>query len=879
MQQMMTAMAEQRQSVEESLQEKIAQLGRQVQESQPSEVQSLENRSSPLQDSEIWKKIASLEERLGRCASTDPATLSRLSAVEDRAKVCPLLEAEVRACQERLAANSTVEADLRNRISSFEALVGERIAVAASGGQDVGARLLDLEMKLAQSPPRDVVKESRLADLEQQNSALSSTCGELRTAFETAIGELAREVSDQAIAKDMKFKVLETRIDGLQVAASDLATQLEADRHKASSMIQECAKDSTTLEKQMSVIDDRISQALATEDAPSLEKQTALIDDRISQALAKEDAPSLEKQLSLIDDRISEALAKQDAPSLEKQISLIDDRISQALAKEDAPSREKHISTIDERISQALASVEAPSLEKQLSPIDERISQALASAEAASLEKHMSAMDERISKALSSEPITSLQKDMVSLREQLESKLSERLETVEKNISVCVESLQSVLDDVPRQVATPDRNRPVQSNDEQAQDFASGTRGQPATATSVADIYAEEPRQEEETRKQQQVSEQSPTKSDVVPPNSNSNPKVEDTKTAIEEEQDAQTAPKALPVEQPHQIASSELRDGSSESAPETLKASAEQGKPMQPDPADKTQLRDQDVSKDGKEVVKAFSDAQEPGKQNPQEMKETYQRNLPEKPVKDEVAAEDTTCKENDSVEPRQMSKNETASPQLSVLENLDRTAMRIEDRVSGVDSRLLQAVEAIEANKAETEQKFHSMEARLHEIATNPTKLEYDDLASRLQAVENGSTAHQATAPPRETRKAEASLADALVSSPVTLKDAEKKTVAAAMVMMEQKLEGYVSTDAFNGLREHMQDGLENIGERIRSAHESQMQKTESMLTQLLESRRQRSRGGKRVKDPPQDSENDATQPNTSSIESSIAVIPEDA
>jgi len=259
-----------------------------------------------------------------------------------------------------------------------------------------------------------------------------------------------------------------------------------------------------------------------------------------------------------------------------------------------------------------------------------------------------------------------------------------------------------------------------------------------------------------------------------------------------------------------------------------------------------------------------------------------------------DEVAAKDTTRNEDEHAGPTQMSRNEVPrqmppgtelshaeSPQMSVLANLDRTAMRIEDRVSHLDSRLLLAYEAIEANKAGSDQRFNSMETHLQQITT--TKLEYDDLTRRLQAVEKDGTAHQpkvaSTLSSRGTRKAESSFGSpSFVSSPVALQDTDKRTVAAAMVMMEQRLEGYVTNESFNGLREHMQDGLENIGERIRSAHESQIQKTESMLTQLLETRRQRSRGGKRPKEPTQGSENDTTQPNTSSIESSLTVLPEE-
>jgi hypothetical protein len=80
-----------------------------------------------------------------------------------------------------------------------------------------------------------------------------------------------------------------------------------------------------------------------------------------------------------------------------------------------------------------------------------------------------------------------------------------------------------------------------------------------------------------------------------------------------------------------------------------------------------------------------------------------------------------------------------------------------------------------------------------------------------------------------------------NSVMSSPDRrLQDTEKRAAAAAVVLMEKRLEGFVPVQDFAHLRAHVDAGFDSIGAQIRSATDAQIANYEVILERFLQKRR---------------------------------------
>jgi hypothetical protein len=166
-----------------------------------------------------------------------------------------------------------------------------------------------------------------------------------------------------------------------------------------------------------------------------------------------------------------------------------------------------------------------------------------------------------------------------------------------------------------------------------------------------------------------------------------------------------------------------------------------------------------------------------------------------------------------------------------------------KLEQQMASLQSRMRNAVDVISVHKVDHEEKFNSMEARLNQLSTS--------VLSRIEAVEKTASRTQAVATSSGGSRDKSGQFEQGLEVPDRTKtrlppsesaaqqNEEKRLLAKAMVMMERKLENFVTAENFHNLREHVDGGLSNIGEQIKSAHDAQIEKTESMLDEILVSR----------------------------------------
>jgi hypothetical protein len=189
--------------------------------------------------------------------------------------------------------------------------------------------------------------------------------------------------------------------------------------------------------------------------------------------------------------------------------------------------------------------------------------------------------------------------------------------------------------------------------------------------------------------------------------------------------------------------------------------------------------------------------------------------------------------------------------------------SGITMEEEVCLLNARMRTAVDVIAVHKVDSEEKLNSIESQLQMLSSGVLHrldaVEQDVARSKSPSLVGMEASPQKQARTRsrspnstispEKRSEELGDKDGVI----TLKDDEKLLMAKAMVVLEKKLENFVSVDDFDHLRERVEGGFTNIGEKIQSSRDSQMQSAEAMLGKIMESRRSGSRSSRRLSTSP--------------------------
>lgn len=781
--------------------------------------------ASPVGESQLAARVALMENKLGSSPaqpaspSRDTDMHARVLAVEKKL-ASPPLESDVRsqldAIANKLAVAAEREAELRARMGIFE-------EKASAGGADFQARL-------ASSPPPQGESDlrTRMAIFDEKLSAGASREAELRArlenfadklsaaavaeagvqgrlnAFDERLGAVASRnpgVSEDRLS-GMSAKVVELQTSlekamsdmasprpspgssHLKAAVFDLSAQFEEELAKINPALKEDAKDRETLRKDLQAIQKHVITVRPPPDADCSESQ------RPWEMKPAGDVEALKVAIEDLKEQVSVISNASDATS-EKLDTAMGDLVAQFKQVGDAKSADAAESV--------QAVLRASAKQKQA-----------ANNESGSWKKatddKMLALDEQIQQ---------LPKVMADVEEKMNSmkgehdKLARRMESAEKKLHLdeLVQGLQTQIlalqKQEPEEVAEPGPSEEVA----QLAPVEEGTMLRPATDEGgLSD-------KEEETALPAEAEAENPEKetSQILKRNLE---RRRSATTALEEAGELGAAG-ASPLPPPD------------ESPPE---------QPPSPRTATKQALGLAPLDRRGslggassallKPMGTKAPDDDPPRRGSLGGAKSALLKSM------GVVAADDTPAEEDASVEAEGAA--DVGSPMTARRRNSTGLAASPEAARLGAGGRRSSLPTVMDGSATQRPQPLPAASSSsaqpVPEAPVSPSS------AAAEPAAESAGPA----APAAELQTRVPPLAKSAAADPMVLQDSEKRAAAAAVILMEKRLQGFVPAQDFKRLQAHVEAGFESLGTQIRSATDTQIAAGEATLEKFLAKKR---------------------------------------